>query len=97
MSFVRCSRCQARRTLAKNIKKYVRLPRCRRCGHNHYYVDHFRTNVERRRKACYCHRLEPWLGSLYWFPHRRGSKFCGHSSFTVDDARKSRFNPDNGG
>lgn len=81
MSYVRCSHCEKRRTLAKNIKHYVRLPRCEGCGRNKYRVDKYRTTVERNPsvKACYCHRREPWLGSLYWFPHRRGSLLCGHN------------------
>lgn len=76
MSYVRCSQCQARRTLAKNITKYVRLPRCGRCGHNHYYVDKYRTNVERRVKPCNCGRTG---FGIYWFPHRRGSRMCQHN------------------
>lgn len=90
MSYVRCSSCQARRTLAKTITDYIRLPRCRRCDHNHYYVDHYRTTVERGKsvKPCQCHRTGVPFPGLYWFPHRKGSKWCAYADFSVEQAEK---------
>ena len=81
MSYVRCSKCGARRTLTKPLGHYLRPPPCRSCGRTKYRVDKYRTTVERnpKIKPCYCHRFEPLLGSLYWFPHRRGSLMCGHN------------------
>lgn len=78
MSYVRCSRCQARRTLARKLDSYTRVPRCRRCGHNHYYVDKHRTTKERGKgvKACQCGRTG---FGLYHFPHRRGGGMCQHN------------------
>lgn len=63
MPHARCSRCEARRTLARKPHEYIRPPRCRRCGANRYRLDVYR---QTGRTGC----------TGYHFPHRRGSKFC---------------------
>lgn len=80
--WVRCSRCQARRTLRWPPDTYQRLPRCRTYGctvgrqragkRQSYYVDHYRQRVERNKgrkgTTCRC--------PSYHFPHRRESGTC---------------------
>jgi|GEM_PF-2046943 len=62
---VRCSCCEARRTLRRHPDHYQHPPRCR-CGSRRWRVDWFRTaGIEKRRYTCRC------IG--YPFPHRRGS------------------------
>lgn len=80
--WVRCSRCQARRTLRYAPDTYLRLPRCRTYGcttarrregkRQSYYIDHYRQRVERNkgRKAAVCRCPS------YHFPHRRESGTC---------------------
>jgi hypothetical protein len=74
MPYVRCSheRGKKRRTLAKKLCDYIRVPRCQGCGGREYRVDTFRHQVERKRKACTDWRC------MYGFPHRRGSLLCIH-------------------
>jgi hypothetical protein len=78
-SFVRCNHrahgraCDARRTLAKPLERYVRPPRCKVCGRRKYRVDLSRT-LERgrfRKRPCRC--------CEYPFPHRLGSGLCLHN------------------
>lgn len=80
--WVRCSRCQARRSLKYAPDTYQRLPCCRTYGctaarlrtgkRQSYYVDHYRQHVERNHGAkatvCRCH--------AYYFPHRQASGSC---------------------
>jgi hypothetical protein len=80
--WVRCSHCQARRTLRWPPDQYLRLPRCRTYGctaarqragkRQSYYIDHYRQRVERNkgRKAAVCRCPS------YHFPHRRESGTC---------------------
>lgn len=74
MPYVRCSRecCKARRTLARKLGDYIRIPKCRSCGGQRYRVDTYRHRVERKVKPCTDWRC------LYGFPHRRGSRLCIH-------------------
>lgn len=90
MPHARCSRCQARRTLARNPDQYARLPNCQRCGHNRYYLDHYRRNVERNKKAVPV--CNPGRGgcSAYHFPHRKGSGFCIHNDKLTDEKLRAR-------
>lgn len=72
MPYVRCSHCDARRTLNRHPDDYIRVPRCRSCGQNRYRVDKYRARFERGPKhRCTCYR--------YHFPHRRGSGYCDHN------------------
>jgi hypothetical protein len=77
--YVRCSHCEARRTLARKLADYVRVPRCRRCGRNRYRVDRWRHKHERGKKPT-CTRWD----CLYGFPHRRGSRLCLHNPKLTD-------------
>lgn len=68
----RCSRCEARVTLAKHPDEYVRPRKCWSCGSKKWRVDRFRKSTEHKRYACGCHG--------YGFIHRRGSKWCEAST-----------------
>lgn len=59
----RCVKCDARRMLNRKPKDYIQPPRCKRCGHNRYYLV-----PPRGGKICDC--------GGYWFKHRAGSKWC---------------------
>lgn len=67
----RCWRCDLRRTLSKRLDDYVRTPKCKRCGTRSLYLckDRLAKNWGRKHK-CNC--------GGYWFPHRKGSKWCEH-------------------
>lgn len=86
MPYVRCSYCQARRTLARHPDSYQVVPRCRAPGcapkqrrrqvPQRYYVDRWRAKHERsvgNKGRCYPGRSGC---SAYHFPHRRGSGAC---------------------
>lgn len=62
----RCSRetCKTRRSFARKIEEYIRVPRCRECGGTAWRLDTFQQN----RKSCFC--------DGYHFPHREGSLNC---------------------
>ena len=101
---VRCSKCRGRQTLARKPEQYIRLPRCRHCGRKmaadpvrptdpHYYVDRYRTAIERGRgmltrgQLCY-----PGRGGChgYSFPHRRGSGYCAHNHNLTEGMMRDR-------
>lgn len=88
MAYVRCSRCEARRTLARHPDEYIRVPRCRSCGHNRYRVDRYRAKVERNRNLTCC----PGRGACYGysFPHRRGSGYCCHNPNLTEEMMQRR-------
>lgn len=79
MAYVRCSYCNARRTLAMPVAHYQRLPPCRTCGRKKYKTDKWRAKHERGIKPCMCH-LRPLGGSqVYSWPHRKGSLYCAEN------------------
>lgn len=79
----RCSGCGARRHL-RPLPTYQRVPRCRRCGGQRYYVDHYRMAHEVGRGAGRPCTNE---SCQYTFPHRRGSRWCIHNpNWTAKDA-----------
>lgn len=100
MPHVRCSKCRGRRTLARDPKQYVRLPRCAVCLSKmdpdpvtpfvpHYTLDRYRTRKERGKgmKLCY-----PGRGGCfgYSFPHRHGSGYCEHNPNLTEAMRRER-------
>jgi len=51
------------------LEQYLRPPRCRQCGKKDTLrVDKWANSRPWRKYKCQC--------AGYWFPHRRGSKFC---------------------
>lgn len=67
----RCKKCRARRSLRQKPDEYLRPPKCKSCGNNTWVIDVYRFRKEMSSsRVCGC--------SGYWFPHRRGSKFCFH-------------------
>jgi hypothetical protein len=76
MCYVRCRRCDGRRTLSRHPDSYTRKPpRCRTpgCKSHEYRVDTYRMKHERgpaAPKPCRCFGMH--------FPHRRTSGFCIH-------------------
>lgn len=82
--FVRCANCNTRHALAKPLKDYVRVPRCRCCQRRHWWQDVFRERrkAAERRGQCYPGRCGC---GAYHFPHRRGSGYCTYNhKLTVD-------------
>ena len=67
----RCQHCRARRTLSMPPQHYVRPLRCA-CGSRDWSIDAYRKRSEHRRSNCDC--------SGYTFLHRRGSRWCEHST-----------------
>lgn len=100
MAHVRCSKCEARRTLRRALTDYVRLPRCRGCGRKmhvhpvrrtdaHYRVDGYRAKRERG-KAPTCDPSRTGCRG-YSFIHRKGSGFCDHNPKLTDDDLRERY------
>lgn len=99
MTFVRCSYCQARRTLARHPNDYYRTPPCKTPGCNNrrkrrglpirYYVDKWRARHERAPhvKPCTCGEV---YGANGEYPHRRGSGWCVHNPNITDRDRAER-------
>ena len=63
----RCTRCEARHTFSRKWNTFERVKICRNCGHRRFFVDKWMLRRGRQQK-CNC--------GGYWFPHRKGSKFC---------------------
>ncbi len=88
----RCSRCEKRHTFSRKWNQFVRLKRCWFCGNKRFYVDRWMQRRGRQQR-CNC------LG--YWFPHRKGSKFCESNANYHEHMRKLRrdyeFRFDGGG
>lgn len=65
----RCLKCRHRRSLNHKPDDYVRPPKCKFCGSTKWWLDTYRMKKEMDSKlTCNC--------GGYWFPHRKGSKFC---------------------
>lgn len=64
----RCLKCRGRNKKKKPIDHYVRVQKCRHCGHAGFYLDKERQNRKDicRDEAC-CH-----------YPHRYRSSLCLH-------------------
>lgn len=68
----RCTDCGTRRTLARKVEQYLRVPPCRCCGSKRFTFDKFRNERELKYKPCSC--------DGYHFPHRPGGGvWCIHS------------------
>lgn len=83
MPYVRCSHCEARRTLARKLDDYIRTPPCRSCGSKKYRVDRWRHKHERGKNAPIC---KDWR-CCYGFIHRKGSRLCIHHPNYLENAR----------
>ena len=72
-------KCGGRKTLKKMIAFYVREPKCPNCGNKTLVLDRHRmeNEVGGNKPACHC--------DGYHFPHRRGSKWCVHSTSLPTD------------
>lgn len=99
--YVRCSKCNGRRVLARHPSQYIRLPRCKRCGRKmtthpltptdpHYRIDRYRPKRERGRAARPCDPAKTGCGG-YHFVHRRGSGFCVFNPKLTEDDLKARW------
>ena len=62
--------CFTRKSLAQRPEHYVRQPRCPSCGARKWAIDKWRIKHEiwGYGDTCNC--------GGYWFPHRKGSKYC---------------------
>lgn len=100
MTFVRCSYCQARRTLKHSPSFYLRIPTCKTPGCNkkrsrlgkpvRYYIDNWRRLNERAPHAprpCQCGEV---YGDGGEYPHRLGSGWCIHNPGITDHDRAER-------
>lgn len=102
MSYVRCSKCRGRTTLARKPTDYINLPRCKHCKRKmsadpvkitdpHYYVDKYREKRERGKMAkggiCF-----PGSGGCneYSHPHRRGSGYCLYNPNMTEERLRER-------
>lgn len=83
MPHYRCSHCSTRRTLKQPVEQYLRVPRCRVCGHRKYRRDKYRDTVEMKRKPCTC-----WN---YPFPHARGRGMCQHNANLTPEKYKQLY------
>lgn len=63
----RCYKCFSRKTFIYHPDSYRRVKRCKRCG-GFYRVDWYRKQKE--------HKRTKYLCCGYYFPHRRGSRWC---------------------
>lgn len=103
MPHVRCSRCEARRTLPRHPSEYTRAMRCPGCGEllqpapvdlrtPHWRVDHYRRTRERgprSPKPCRCGEYIGRDGNN--MPHRHGSGWCAHNPRIADADRQERW------
>lgn len=66
----RCNKCRGRKTLRKHPDLYERRHHVKcSCG-GEFKVDTYRMSKENK-NPCKC--------DGYWFPHRKGSKWCIHN------------------
>lgn len=70
--------CRQRITLTRRIEKYFRVPKCRGCGRELTGQIDREPRQRAKRDVCGC--------SGYWFPHRRGSKWCDFSARQLTEA-----------
>lgn len=71
--------------LRMHVGEYVRPPRCKRCPSRKLRYDKYRGKIERKARAC----TDAPCG--YWFPHRRGSKWCVHAKTRPDEAEQEEW------
>lgn len=64
----RCQHCGARRALPMQPDEYLRIPKCRNCGHRGFRVDRYRMAGKDKTPTCH--------SDCYHFPHRQGSGDC---------------------
>lgn len=79
----RCSKCFARHSLARKLDRYIRPPKCKRCGHATLYLDKSRLH---RNDYCTCEGLH--------YTHRIKSRFCIHHPDYQFDVRTKRYGED---
>lgn len=72
----RCRKCRTRHTLKKRLEDYVRIKKCKSCGSEKFSPDRHRDKKENK-NPCVCHG--------YWFPHRKGSKWCIYNTTEKKD------------
>lgn len=70
----RCNRrsCQARRTLPKHPREYVRWPVCKVCGEGRLYVDEYRKRKGPKDNVRVCR------SDCRPYPHRVSDRHCKH-------------------
>lgn len=87
--YVRCANCNTRHALAKPLRDYVRIPRCRSCGRQHWWRDAYRAKrrAAERRDQCYPGRCGC---GAYHYPHRRGSGWCLYNNNITDEMLAAR-------
>jgi hypothetical protein len=84
MSFAyRCNKCRGRNTIARRIDDYIRIPKCRHCGHKGFYLD-----KDRQYRGDYC------SCEGYHYTHRKKSKFCIHHPDYQLNVRTERYGED---
>lgn len=77
------SKCQTRRSLNKQIQRYSRKPTCKECG-SPLRFDRWRF-LNRSKDTCNDTRC------LYFFPHRKGSKWCIHNQSEWNEMEAREF------
>lgn len=70
--------CRKRVTLARRIEQYIRPPKCPGCWRDLSGSPDREPRRRARRDVCGC--------SGYWFPHRKGSRWCDFSRATLTEA-----------
>ena len=78
--------CRKRVILRKLLSQYLRTPKCPACGEVLTGSEDKAVKRQRKRLKCLC---DGWS-----FPHRRGSKWCRHSTKPLteaDHAQRSTF------
>jgi ribosomal protein L37E len=76
-------KCRGRNTLRRRIDDYLRVPKCRHCGHNTFYLDKAR---QYRTDYCSCEG--------YHHTHRIRSPFCIHNARYEFNVRTRRYGED---
>ena len=79
----RCMKCRALNTLNRRIADYIRVPKCKRCGHRKFYID-----KQKWYRTDYC-RCED-----YHYTHRIKSPFCIHHPNYEYNVRVRRYGED---
>jgi len=74
--------CFARVSLPKRIEEYIHVPKCPRCGNELTYRDKSRER-ESKKDMCRC--------DGYWFPHRKGSRYCVHNENITEEDLQDRY------
>ncbi len=87
--YVRCANCNTRHALAKPLKDYLRVPRCRSCHRRHWWQDSFRAKRKAAERKVQC-RPGTCACGAYHYPHRRGSGYCLYNPNLTDEMLAER-------